>query len=308
MSDDVPATEALMTQDVWILAVADTIPRRWVRIQFLPDGGIDLFDHPNQRRWAIADGRLTLFSDKGAPTVRFGEGVVENGTVQFHGTLSLAGRPPVALSLEQFDRAKIPQQDNLTRVHLQEGIDKAGWTVGDHTYGYPRILDVGLANPKIHIGRFTSIGADVTISMGNHRTDFVSTYPFADLRAQWPHVPDLITHTSRGDIRIGNDVWIGRSAIIMSGVTIGNGAVIGAACVVTKDVPPYAVVVGVPGSVVRYRFSPDIIAELQAIAWWDWPDGKIDRMLKHMLTDDIEAFVAVAKGVSHPGQRPVGSQ
>jgi hypothetical protein len=94
----------------------------------------------------------------------------------------------------------------------------------------------------------------------------------------------------------------------MSGVTIGNGAVIGAACVVTKDVPPYAVVVGVPGSVIRYRFSPGIIAELQAIAWWDWPDGKLDRMLKYMLTDDIETFVAVAKGVSHPGQQPGGSQ
>jgi acetyltransferase-like isoleucine patch superfamily enzyme len=296
MSDAVPATEGLMTQDIWILTRTDISSRPWARMQLLPGGDISLYRHPNQRRWAIVDGHLTFFSAKGAPSIRFDDGVEKDGFVQFHGTLSLAGQPAATIRLDQFNAAKIPQHDNLTRIHLKEGIEKAGWTVGDHTYGIPRILDAGSANPKIHIGRFTSIGADVTLSMGNHRTDFVSTYPFADLWKQWPHAPDISNHTSRGDIRIGNDVWIGRSVFIMSGVRVGNGAVIGAASVVTKDVPPYAVVVGVPGSVIRYRFSEEIIAELQAIAWWDWPDGKLDRMLKHVLSTDIEAFISAAKG------------
>jgi acetyltransferase-like isoleucine patch superfamily enzyme len=295
MSDVVPATESLMTKDIWILTRTDVPTRPWTRMRFLLDGDIALYSHPNQRRWVIADGKLTLFSDKGEPSIRFGDGKMKEGFVQFSGSLLLEGQPPATLRLDQFNVAKIPKHDNLTRDHLKEGIEKAGWTVGNHTYGHPRILDAGKANPKIHIGRFTSIGADVTLSMGNHRTDFVSTYPFSDLWKQWPHAPEIVGHTSRGDIRIGNDVWIGRSVFIMSGVTVGNGAVIGAASVVTKDVPPYAVVVGIPGSVIRYRFSEVIIGELQAIAWWDWPDAKLDGMLKHMLTTNIEAFIEAAK-------------
>ena len=141
--------------------MAETIPRRWVRIQFLPDGAIDLFDHPNQRRWAIADGRLTLSSDKGVPTVRFGKGVAENGIMEFHGTLSLPGRPPVALSLEQFDRADISQQDNLTRIQPAGGNRQGGLDSWRPYLMVTRAFWTWAWQPKIHIGRFTSIGADV---------------------------------------------------------------------------------------------------------------------------------------------------
>jgi NDP-sugar pyrophosphorylase family protein len=83
-------------------------------------------------------------------------------------------------------------------------------------------------------------------------------------------------------VEIGNDVWIGAKAILISGVTVGDGAVIGAGAIVTKNVPPYAVVVGVPAKVVKARFTDDIIVALQSMKWWDWPD--------ELIKDNIELF------------------
>jgi carbonic anhydrase/acetyltransferase-like protein (isoleucine patch superfamily) len=99
----------------------------------------------------------------------------------------------------------------------------------------------------------------------------------------------------RGDVRIGNDVWLGSDAMIMSGVTIGDGAVVGAGAVVTKDVPPYGVVVGNPARVARMRFSDDAVSRLLALRWWDWPDEKIEQFLPLMLSSDVEAFLDAAE-------------
>ncbi|WP_308462078.1 CatB-related O-acetyltransferase [Mesorhizobium sp. INR15] len=96
--------------------------------------------------------------------------------------------------------------------------------------------------------------------------------------------------SSKGPIRIGNDVWIGRRAIILSGVTIGDGAVIGAGAVVSKDVPPYAVVVGNPAALVRYRFNSGQIASLLEIRWWDWEDDLIKTDPSFFLP--IDEFIA----------------
>ena len=100
---------------------------------------------------------------------------------------------------------------------------------------------------------------------------------------------------SKGDVVIGNDVWIGRGVVILSGVRVGNGAVIGAGAVVTKDVPPYAIVAGNPARIIRYRFSPEQIEELEQIAWWSWPDKEIERAIPLLLSSDIEAFLKFAR-------------
>jgi chloramphenicol O-acetyltransferase type B len=144
--------------------------------------------------------------------------------------------------------------------------------VGKHTYGAEKMYVEGEGQgTELIIGSFCSIASDVEIMLwADHRTDAISTFPFGIL---W-QMGTRNTY-SKGDVKIGNDVWIGRGATIMSGVTIGHGAVIGAKAVVAKDVPPYAVVVGNPGKIVKYRFSKEKIKRLLKLKWWDWPDEKI---------------------------------
>ncbi|CAB4862193.1 unannotated protein [freshwater metagenome] len=168
--------------------------------------------------------------------------------------------------------------------------------IGRGTYGTPRIRS-WQEGPTVRIGAFCSIakGSQIFIG-GEHRVDWVTTYPFSVF---WPEARHITGHPRiRGDVNIGNDVWIGSDAMIMSGVTIGDGAVIGAAAVVARDVPPYAIVVGNPGVVVRKRFSDDIIARLLDLKWWDWDDERIKRHLPLMLANDPEGFLAAAEAES----------
>jgi serine acetyltransferase len=102
---------------------------------------------------------------------------------------------------------------------------------------------------------------------------------------------DMGHPSCKGDIIIENDVWIGATATIMSGVKISNGAVIGAGSVVTKDVPPYAIVAGNPAKVVKYRFTEEQIEKLLSIAWWDWEEIKIRDNAMKMWSDDINGFI-----------------
>ncbi len=142
---------------------------------------------------------------------------------------------------------------------------------------------------KLKIGSFCSLSDGVTILLGGeHRMDWVTTYPLHHLFgkkrvAGYPR--------SKGDVIIGNDVWIGTDALILSGVEIGNGAVIAARSVVTKDVPPYSIIAGNPAKIIRFRFKKSIISDLQKIAWWDWPLSKIEKAWPFLLSTDIEAFI-----------------
>ncbi|HXU93486.1 MAG TPA: CatB-related O-acetyltransferase [Gallionella sp.] len=162
-------------------------------------------------------------------------------------------------------------------------------SIGAYTYGSPNIHQWD-NSARLTIGKHCSIEKGVSILLGGeHRTGWVTTYPFersfheAGGSAGHPH--------SKGDVTIGNDVWIGMGATILSGVTIGDGAVIVAHSLVTKDVPPYAIAGGNPARVVRSRFSVDVVRKLQAIAWWDWPIEKIEEGVPLLMDNDIDAFI-----------------
>ena len=165
----------------------------------------------------------------------------------------------------------------------------AAYQIGDWTYGRPHIA-WGDEGAKVKIGRFCSIGSGVTILMGSeHYYNWVSTYPFRILFERAKDMP--LPSRTKGDVVIGHDVWIGLDALILSGVTIGNGAVIAARSVVTRDVAPYSIVAGVPARHVRFRFDPTTIEALQKIAWWDWPLPKIEEALPLLMAPDLKAFI-----------------
>ncbi|MCA1952927.1 MAG: CatB-related O-acetyltransferase [Hyphomicrobiales bacterium] len=145
---------------------------------------------------------------------------------------------------------------------------------------------------RLIIGKFCAIaqGAQFLMNGANHPMRGISTFPFAAMGFVPGEAPDLDGDPPRGDTVIGNDVWIGREAVILPGVTIGDGAIIGAHAVVSRAVPPYAIVVGNPARVTRLRFSAGEIARLLAIRWWDWPVEKIMRHAALLRAADIDAL------------------
>jgi virginiamycin A acetyltransferase len=163
---------------------------------------------------------------------------------------------------------------------------------GDYTYGPPFHIQKWNDNTHYSVGKFCSLSDNITLFLGgNHNTKSISTYPFHIIK----DLEKLDTHPlSKGDITIQNDVWIGSHATILSGVTIGNGAVIAAYSVVTKNVPAYAIAAGNPAKIVRYRFTEDQISALLKIAWWDWPLEKIKGnayLLASSKSEDINLFI-----------------
>jgi len=141
----------------------------------------------------------------------------------------------------------------------------------------------GRGNAKISIGNFCSIAPDVMIRAATHP---VRT-PAMSMRIVQICNLDLTSHLAKGDISIGHGVWIGRGASILSGVTIGNGAIVGAGAVVTKDVPSYGIVLGVPAKLSRMRFPEWICSQLEEIAWWHWDQQRIRRNASFFETDMV---------------------
>lgn len=147
---------------------------------------------------------------------------------------------------------------------------------------------------KLRIGKFCMIASDVTFIMNgaNHLTDAVSTYPFAIFGNGWEQAMDGKTYPHKGDTVIGNDVWLGHKAVIMPGVTIGDGAIVGSFSIVTKDVEPYTIVGGNPAKPIRRRFSEEQIEKLLKMCWWDWDIDKITRNVQLLTANDVEALAA----------------
>lgn len=168
------------------------------------------------------------------------------------------------------------------------------YTIGRGSYGVPEVHDWG-EDATLQIGAFCSISAYVQIYLGGeHRLDWVTTSPLNLMFER----KDISAHArSKGDVIIGNDVWICGNAIILSGVTIGDGAVIGNGALVTRDVAPYSIVAGNPAKHIKYRFSPEIIADLLHIKWWDWPEETLREHIHLLLNTDIERFILKAKSL-----------
>lgn len=143
---------------------------------------------------------------------------------------------------------------------------------------------------RLTIGRFCSLASGTTFIMNgaNHRMSGPSTFPFPIFGPRWSDHMDLLTNLPNvGDTIVGNDVWIGRNATVLPGVTIGDGAIIASEAVVTEDVDAYSIVGGNPARTIRYRYSPPEIEQLLSIAWWDWPLPKIDRNVRTIMAGSI---------------------
>lgn len=155
-----------------------------------------------------------------------------------------------------------------------------GFAVGKFAYRYEQFWYRGVNLESI--GAFTSLAPEITITGMNHPLDYVTTSPIVYLEARGfvdQDVPERMNPRKNNRVRIGNDVWIGQNVTILPGVSIGDGAVVGAGSVLTRDIPPYAIVAGNPAQVLRRRFDEETAAKLLEIRWWDWEDRLIRERL-----------------------------
>ena len=200
-----------------------------------------------------------------------------------------------------------PRKGDTQTVYLNAVVKDPSIVVGDYTiyndfisdprqfeqnnvlYHYP------INHERLIIGKFCSIacGVKFLFNCANHTLKSLSTYTFPLFYEDWELEKSNVASAwdNKGDIVIGNDVWIGFEAVILAGVKIGDGAIIGARAVVTKDVPPYSIVGGIPAKVIRKRYSPDIIEQLLSLRWWDWTKDSIKRNLPFIMAGNIENII-----------------
>ncbi len=207
-----------------------------------------------------------------------------------------------------------PRSQGPSTVYLKNVVTDPSIQVGEYTmyddlvndprdfqrrnvlYHYPECN-----HDRLTIGKFCSIacGAKFIFNAANHALGSLSTYPFPIFFEEWGLSTDVdaiaTAWDNHGDIVVGNDVWIGYEAVILAGVTIGDGAIIGSRAVVTKDVPPYTIVGGVPARPIRKRFDDATIERLEALRWWDWDEEAIRRAIPAIQAGDAAALEAAVR-------------
>lgn len=202
------------------------------------------------------------------------------------------------------DKIIYPRTMDHETVYLKNVITNPNIIVGDYTiyndfvsdpvlfeknnvlYHYP------INHDKLIIGKFCSIacGAKFIFTSANHTLRSLSTYPFPIFFEEWGLDKKQVASAwdNKGDTVVGNDVWVGYEAVVLSGVHIGDGAIIGTRAVVTKDIPPYTIVGGVPARELRKRFDEETIKQMQHIRWWDWPYHKIQKFLPYIMNGEVD--------------------
>jgi acetyltransferase-like isoleucine patch superfamily enzyme len=188
-------------------------------------------------------------------------------------------------------RNHLPIKSNLT--HLENLMSRGLLEIGVHTYQWQSLkIDVYAGSEaKVSIGKFCSIAKEVRIITGGiHPTNWVATFPFRS-HFNLPGKNQDGMPATNGPIHIGHEVWIGTGVTILSGVTIGNGAVIATGAVVAKDVPDYAIVGGVPAQIIKFRFTPEQIKDLNTIQWWHWDLDKIKANIQLLSSTAIQEFI-----------------
>jgi len=195
---------------------------------------------------------------------------------------------------------KFPLENYNRLCFLKNIVKNPNIIIGDYTY-YDDFENVenfeknvkylfDFIGDKLIIGKFCMIASDVKFIMNgaNHLTNSLSTYPFAIFGNGWEKAMDGKSYPQKGDINIGNDVWIGYNATIMAGITIGDGAIIATNSTVVQDVKPYSIVGGNPAKEIKMRFSQDTIHKLLELKWWDWDIEKITENVHHLTGNNIE--------------------
>jgi acetyltransferase-like isoleucine patch superfamily enzyme len=187
-----------------------------------------------------------------------------------------------------FFNFELYKKDGKNSLFLDKNPNYSEYSVGRFSYGQPVVLSYG-SHCQVKIGSFCSIARGVTIlTGGEHRPDWVTTYPFNILFKKFHNFGDS---KPESDVIIGNDVWIGFNVTILPGVKINDGAVVGACSVVTKDVPPYAIVAGSPARLIRKRFDQETIDGLLRIKWWNWDIQRIEDNMSILLSNNVKEFV-----------------
>ena len=204
-----------------------------------------------------------------------------------------------------------PRTGDQQTVYLNAVIKDPQIEVGDYTIYNDFIADpllfeknnvlyhYPIHREKLIIGKFCSIacGTKFLFNCANHTLKSLSTYTFPLFYEEWELEKSNITTAwdNKGNIVIGNDVWIGYEAVIMAGVHIGDGAIIAARAVVTKDVPPYTIVGGTPAKEIRKRFDAEVIEQLLIQKWWDWSTDKIPQCLPYIAEGKLDELLAMKK-------------
>lgn len=180
-------------------------------------------------------------------------------------------------------------------TYYDDPVDPTAFERNNVLFNWPEFGD------RLTIGRFCAIATGVKFMMGsaNHRTSSISTYPFAVFGGAWaenipPHLAQL---PFKGDIVIGNDVWIGRESVVMPGVNIGDGAIVAAYSLVTRDVAPYTVVGGNPAKYIKNRFDEELTALLRALKWWDFAPAALADFMPTLCDGDLDAVKAKLRGM-----------
>ncbi|WP_122803127.1 CatB-related O-acetyltransferase [Pseudomonas syringae] len=202
------------------------------------------------------------------------------------------------------ERKRLKRLDKLERLPERTRLRHTRHQFGVGSYGIPEILEF---DPQaiLQVGAYTSMAEGVKILLGGgHRTDWLSTYPFP---AMVDKLGDIEGYApSKGDVVIGSDCWICTGAMILSGVTVGHGAVVAAGSVVTRDVEPYAVVGGNPCRFIRWRFEQPTRELLLQSAWWDWPMDEIKSIARDLCTEDPQPFLDYVRQRQAAQAVPVG--